>query len=138
MFGFRASFVVLSVALGALSACVQKELATAPSDLATGIVIHEDPNYRGKSAHITSDARDLQYYFGPCFEVSNSADGVNWDDCISSVRVAPGWRAQLFEDEDFEGRMLTVTSDMRDLRSVPGPCGDDFNDCVSSIRVFMQ
>ena len=43
--------------------------------------------------------------------------------------------SDLYRDEDFKGRNVTVTSDTPDLRTLPGPCDRGFNDCVTSIRV---
>jgi hypothetical protein len=47
--------------------------------------------------------------------------------------VAPGWRATFYGDDDYEGMRLEVAGDLLNLRFVPG---GDFNDGVSSIRVF--
>jgi hypothetical protein len=42
------------------------------------------------------------------------------------------------EDDHYEGESLVITSDAPNLKRLPGPCGDDgddWDDCVSSIRV---
>jgi hypothetical protein len=120
--------------------CGGKKLPTAPDDLTEGIVVFEDRDFKGRSAHITSDIADLESFTGPCVKTSSDAYGgssssYSWDNCISSVRVAPGWRATLYGDSHYKGSTLEVSSDVADLRSVSGRCEDGLNDCISSIRV---
>lgn len=139
----RGLIFVLASAL--LTSNCQKSLPTGPSDLTEGLIVYEDDNYRGKSAHVTADIRDLAGFDGPCSKtetltlpdgrtVTNST--YSWDDCISSVRLAPGWRATLYGDHDFRGSRLEVTSAIPDLGNVQGSCEEGLNDCVSSVRVF--
>jgi len=112
-------------------------LPTAPSVLERGIVVYEHANYLGESAHITSDIADLKHFNGGCkFEDSESGEYFSWDDCISSVRVAPGWRATLYEDDDFRDEVLIVTEDNPDLTLMRGCTSHGFNDCVTSIRIY--
>ena len=59
----------------------------------------------------------------------------NWDDCISSIQVSPGWEATIYEHDEYEGDTLIVTGDIRDLDDVSGPCGNDWDNCISSVRV---
>ena len=60
-----------------------------------------------------------------------------WNDCISSIRLAPGWRATLYRDDDFTGDRLEITEDLPNLEQVmPRGCNKGFNDCTTSIRVF--
>jgi hypothetical protein len=128
-----------------LLAC-QKSLPTAPSELTTGITIYQHADYLGESAHVTQDIKDLKDFKGPCERIGYS--GVvgspvdshdEWDDCISSIRVSPGWRATVYRDDDFDGDRLEVTGDIPNLQLVSGKCDKGgFNDCVTSIRVFRQ
>jgi hypothetical protein len=127
-----------------LSAC-QKSLPTAPSDTAEGVIVYEHTNFGGKSAYLTADVADLEKFNGPCFkdDIITLPDGRtvpthsdSWDNCISSVRVAPGWRAILYGDADYRGSHLEVTSDIADLKVVAGGCEEGLNDCISSLRVF--
>jgi hypothetical protein len=115
-----------------LSGC-QKSLPTAPSDLTAGIVVYQHDDYLGKSAHMVSNISNLKDVDGPCVQHGDSEDTHSWDDCISSVRVAPGWRATFYGDNDYKGMRLEVSEDFFSMRFVPG---GDFNDGVSSIRVF--
>jgi hypothetical protein len=110
-------------------------LGPTPPD--QGIVIYIHANYAGTSQALNVDVRDLSRVEGPC---TGGAEGEvpTWDECVSSVRVLPGWSATLYEDEDFEGRSITLTTDTPNLRDVPGPCDESFNDCVRSIRVTRQ
>ena len=81
--------------------------------------------------------RDLKDFDGPC-DNEDEFD-VDWDDCISSIRVAPGWRAVIFEDDGFDGDSQVLTSDTPNLQLVPGRCDHDgMNDCITSIRVGPQ
>jgi hypothetical protein len=134
---------VVLVAIGA-AAC-QQSLPSGPSELATGITIYEDANYLGRSAHITEDIRDLRDVRGPCEHYDSDAAGggryvYNWNDCISSVRVAPGWRATLFRDDGYRDDSLEITADTPNLQLITQhDCPKDgLNDCVTSIRVRRQ
>ena len=51
------------------------------------------------------------------------------------MQIAEGWTATAFERDDYGGQTLAITSDIRDLDDVAGPCGGDWDDCISSIRV---
>jgi hypothetical protein len=127
----------LGIGVAVLLLGCQKSLPTAPSDLASGIVVYEHANYLGASAHITQDVKDLKDFKGPCVvSVGDDPEEV-WNDCISSVRVAPGWRATLYRDDGFKGDQLQITEDTPNLQLVPGDCSKGgFNDCVTAIRIF--
>jgi hypothetical protein len=117
-----------------LIAC-QNSLPMAPSELAYGIVVYQHVNYGGKSGHVSTNIADLQNISGPCFKPEDGDDAIeSWDDCISSVRIASGYRAILFGDLNYRGLQLEVTADLPDLRRVPD--GRDLNDGMSSIRIF--
>ena len=140
-----AFIAALSATLAGAAGCETNRLPTAPSDLATGIVVYEHANYQGASAHITDDVRDLRDVRGPCEHFD--ADGANggryyydWNDCISSVKVAPGWRATLFRDDNYRDDELTITADQPNLQLVTQhDCPHDgLNDCVTSVRVRRQ
>jgi hypothetical protein len=133
----RTVTMILASALLSLHGCEDK-LPTAPSDLTSGIVIYEDANFLGRSAHITADISDLEAVRGPCLESDDPDVSENWDDCTSSVRVAPGWRATLYEDKNYHGWAADVGEEnVANFQLVRGPCSrDTFNDCASSVRVF--
>ena len=124
--------VVLSLALGA---CSDSDfLILGPTPLDEGIIIYVHADFAGPSQALNVDVRDLTRVEGPC---SGGSEGETptWTECVSSIRVLPGWSATLFEDEDYQGESLTITADTPNLREIPGPCDDSFNDCVRSIRV---
>jgi hypothetical protein len=125
--------------LALLHACANK-LPGAPSDLVEGIVIYQDANFRGPASHVTGDIRNLEDITGPCRRTDGDDTRDTWDDCVSSVRVAPGWRATLYEDPDFKGWAADVGEENIDnYQLVRGPCSrDTFNDCASSIRVYRK
>jgi len=131
----------LAVVAVALALGCEKKLPTAPSELTVGVVIYEHANYLGRSAHVTGDLRDLKDFTGPCERSDSDSNGNSttvreWNDCISSVRVAPGWRATFYEHDGFRGDRLEVAQDISNLQLVPGECSHGgFNDCTSSIRL---
>ena len=138
----RRRLLALALLVG-IAAC-QDSLPTAPSDLQSGLIIYEHANYRGESAHITESVNDLADYEGPCVYTETSSDGStssseSWNDCVSSVRVAPGWTATLYRDRSYDGDKLDVTGEIPNLQLSPGDCDHDgFNDCTTSIRVFRR
>ena len=134
---------VLASALMLLDGCGRDKLPGAPSELTEGIVIYQHANFLGESAHITSDISDLSAMHGPCVRTDTDANGNtsstdSWDDCASSIRVAPGWRATLYEDPNYKGWAADVGEENVDnYQLVRGPCSrSTFNDCASSVRVF--
>jgi hypothetical protein len=119
-------------------------LPSAPSELLSGIVVYEDANFLGRSALITKDISDLSGVNGPCEHSepgpsSTSNTVFNWNDCISSVKVAPGWRATLYRDDGYLDDSLDVVLDVPNLQLVGHDCPHGgLNDCVTSIRVRRQ
>jgi hypothetical protein len=137
--------LIFAIALTLIAGACQKSLPSAPSELAEGLTVYEHDNFRGHSAHVTADIADLEKFDGPCAKhetitlpngdtVTTSTE--SWDNCISSVRLAPGWRAILYGDDDYRGGRFEAVGDISDLKTVAGSCEEGFNDCVSSIRVF--
>jgi hypothetical protein len=136
-----------------MSVCVpgcKDSLPAAPSELSTGIVIYLDANFEGESAHVTQDISDLRDVKGPCpysdagsgpivGGVPVSGIGFGWSDCISSIRVAPGWRAVLYRDDGYRDDSVEIVADVADLRDMSHDCPHrGLNDCVTSIRVRRQ
>ena len=126
----------------ALTDCSDK-LTMGPTDgLVDGIVVFEHANFQGRSAHITTDIRNLADFDGPCEHVGSgtpTAAGTtshDWNDCISSVRVAPGWSATLYRASGYRDDSLFVPTDMPNLQLASHDCPHGgLNDCVTSIRV---
>ena len=133
----RAAGLVVVIALAALAySCIPDELPMAPTPFTAGIILYEHANFLGNSAHLTGDTPDLRDFRGPCFE-GDDASGRNWNDCVSSVRVAPGWRATLYRDPNYNDDSLTITEDVANLQLVrEHDCDHEgLNDCISSVRV---
>lgn len=80
-----------------------------------GVTLYEDTEFEGRRQSFRRDDRRLDR---------------DWQDCVSSVRVAPGCVVVLYEHEGYRGRSVTLRSDVADLRETR--LG---NDTVSSIRV---
>jgi hypothetical protein len=111
-------------------------LGPTPAD--QGIVIYMHADFAGPAQALNADVPDLGRIQGSC---SSGAEGEvpTWEDCISSVKVLPGWSATLYRDTNYRGASITVTADTPNLRDLPGPCDkNSFNDCVSSVRVARQ
>jgi hypothetical protein len=131
------------ITMGVLAACV---LAACESDVQSlgptppgeGIVIYLHADFAGPSQALNVGVPDLSKVEGAC---SSGEEGEmpSWSDCVSSVKVHPGWIATLYRDKKYQGASVTVTADTPSLRDLRGPCDNDsFNDCVSSIRVSRQ
>jgi hypothetical protein len=134
----------LALLLALLSpSCDQESLPAAPSDVTSGVTLYEHANYEGESALVTRSIGNLGDFNGPCALESGggpptyvSTTVFDWNDCISSVRIAPGWRAVVYRDDDYDGDSLEVTGDLPNLLLVRGDCDHDgMNDCISSISV---
>jgi hypothetical protein len=120
-------------------ACGALDLPTEPSPLTTGVVLYEHANFGGASAHITSDVPNLNKFNGPCVHDDGETVTRDWNDCVSSVRVAPGWRATIYRDPNFHDDSLEITADVENLALVMGDCPrKGINDCVSSVRVRQE
>jgi hypothetical protein len=132
--------LALTLALIPAAGC-EKSLPTAPAELATGIIVYEHANFLGESALITSDTGDLRDFRGPCEHSDTDSNGVtstsyDWNDCISSVRVAPGWRATIYRGTGYHDDALEISADVPNLQMVRGDCPHDgLNDCISSVRL---
>jgi len=110
-------------------------LATlGPTPAGEGIDFYLHAEFAGPSQSVNVDVPDLGKVEGPCSS-GEEGEQPTWSDCISSIRVHPGWSATLFKDRDFKGPSTTLSADARNLRALNGPCDGTFNDCVSSIRV---
>jgi len=134
----RASGLVTAIALTALAyGCSPPELPMAPTPFNAGIILYEHANFLGNSAHLTGDVADLRNFKGPC---TQSEDTHDWNDCVSSVRVAPGWRATLYRGTNYHDDALEITEDVANLQLVrEHDCvKGGLNDCVSSVRVRQQ
>jgi hypothetical protein len=126
------------MAVVAADGCTKEmQLPVAPSELATGIVVFEHANYLGNSAHLTGDIPDLRKFKGPCVHESDDSVERDWNDCISSVRVAPGWRATVYRGTNYRDDAFDIIEDVPNLQLIRQhdcPKGG-LNDCVSSVRV---
>jgi hypothetical protein len=132
--------VTVSTVLLTLVAACQKKLPTGPSDLAEGVIVYEHANFQGTSAHLTQSVADLRDFKGPCEHTSSTENGtdttLDWNDCISSIRVASGWQVEVFRDGNYRGQSHRSTADVPNLQLTQGTCDHDgLNDCATSIRV---
>ena len=118
----RRPLVRIGIAVSCLAACGGP---TYPSGALEGITIYEHTDYGGSARTIGADERDFLALGGPC---------MTWDNCVSSIKVSPGWSGTIYEDPNFLGAALVVTTDLPNLHDVRGPCGDEWDDCISSIR----
>lgn len=135
--------VVTLTGLLLLAACEGlPSLPAAPSEPIEGVSIYEDANFEGESALVRTSKIDLKDFDGPCEHTDTDGNGststtYDWNDCVSSIRVAPGWRAVVYRDDAYTGHSLDITGDAPNLQLVAGTCDHDgLNDCITSIRVF--
>ena len=117
-----------------LAGCGSDMTTLGPTPVDQGIVIYIHADFRGSSQGIVADVHDLRKTEGPCSR-GEEGEKPSWRECVSSVRVFPGWSATFYRDEDFKGRSMTIASDTPNLSILSGPCDGTFNDCVRSIRV---
>ena len=109
------------------------------SETFEGVIVYEHIDFQGQSGVLTRDTGNLSDFKGPCEESDGDDIRKTWNDCISSLRVAPGWRATLYRGRNYGDDALEITADVRDLRLAPHDCPKrGLNDCVSSIRVRRQ
>jgi len=128
------AFVGVAVALVCASGCEGDIRPIGPTPAGEGIVIYMHADFSGPSQALNVDVVDLGKVEGSC---SSGAEGEvpTWADCVSSVRVMPGWTAVLYHKAKFQGASVKLSSDAPNLRDLPGPCKDTFNDCAVSIRI---
>ncbi len=86
------------------------------------VVFHENAAFGGASF---STATDITFV------------GSDWNDRITSVEVPAGTIVVLFQDSNYNGARLVLTSNVSDLAMYPGPGPDgSWNDVVSSVRIL--
>jgi hypothetical protein len=125
---FTAAFVV--------PACTEPLDILGPTPVDEGIVIYIHSGFRGTSQVLAADVANLGRVEGPCAKEDEESATLTWDDCVSSIKVRPGWGVTLYRDRDFRGASMVVTADLESLAAISGSCDGSFNDCVSSLRVY--
>jgi hypothetical protein len=131
----RPSFYLAATLL--VSGCGGSPTAPSAADRENGVTIYADPRLRGRSELLLKDIEDLDDLKNGC-DKGGILHPLNFDDCISSIHVPQGFRVTVYEDPRYRGDSVTFTSDVQDLDDVKGPCGGDFDDCISSIRISRQ
>ena len=127
-------FWTVILALGLQTACGDSATGPSPTE---GVTVYQHPNYRGDDHMFGRDNENLDGLRGPCLAADDPEGGGSWHHCVSSIRIAEGWEATVFERDDFAGQALTITADIADLENEEGPrsCGGNWDDCIASIRV---
>jgi hypothetical protein len=121
-----------------LPSCGAGQRTLGPTAVDEGIVVYIHSGFRGSSQAIAVDVSDLGNVEGPCVSGDDESTTVSWDDCISSIRVLPGWGVTGYRDRGFKGPALELTADSENLTAAGGPCQNSFNDCISSLRVYRR
>ena len=80
-------------------------------------VLYVNANYKGTSLSVEGDIPQLITH-------------KNFNDVVSSLKVTPGWTAQVYEDEPYKGDHL----DFKGGENVPDLKGMYFDNQVSSIK----
>ncbi len=83
-------------------------------DAAGAVCFFEHVNYAGAST---------------CADATSGWIGTVWNDRVSSLKLKPGYAIDVYQDINFTGRVLTLTSDTVNLDAL------GFNDALSSFRV---
>jgi hypothetical protein len=117
-----------------IAGCTKTLETLGPTPADEGIVIYVHADFAGTSQAVNHDVSDLANVEGPCTG-AEEGERPTWHDCMSSLRVVPGWTVTLYRDREYKGSSVTLTQDAPNLKALPGPCDGSFNDCVSSIRV---
>jgi hypothetical protein len=107
-----------------------------PTPIDEGIILFMNSGFRGTSQQVGTDVPDLTRVEGPC-SPNDNGNG-SWNDCVSSIRVLPGWSARIYGDKNYRGAVLEVTGDIADLAALKGDCSGSYDDCVSSVRVVKR
>jgi hypothetical protein len=123
----RTSCAAVLALLATMGVSCSDDEPTAPTG--NNVVIYQNPDFRGDSRVVAGSLPDLDDQPG-C-----GGAGADWNDCISSIRVASGWEITVYEADNYAGPSMVFTSDVPDLERVQGPCGNDWDDCISSIQV---
>jgi Peptidase inhibitor family I36 len=134
----RPFLTVMGVLVALVFAACGSIPSLGPTPAGEGIVIFLHADFAGPSQALNVDVPDLSKVQGACSS-GEEGETPSWSDCISSVKVNPGWTATLYRDKNYKGASVAVNADTPSLRDLRGPCDkDSFNDCVSSIRVARQ
>ncbi len=121
-----------------LPACGSRPHILGPTAANEGVVIYIHSQFRGSAQALAVDVSNLARVEGPCAKGDAESMTLSWDDCISSIRVMPGWGATLYKDRDFKGTAHEMSADEDDLSNVRGSCDGSFNDCISSMKVYRR
>jgi hypothetical protein len=127
--------VVIGASIAFLISTACGDTPTAPSDPGGGVTLFSDTGFRGEQVTFALDVDDLLGLRGGCDRGEDVEPRFSWNDCASSIRIRPGWSVTVYEDTRFRGESRTFTADVSDLEDMRGPCGNDWDDCVSSLRV---
>ncbi len=120
--GFATVLLLAAVATGC-----DDDASTTPTG--TTVIIYQDTNFRGDSRALPNSAPNLDDLPG-C-----GGSGADWNDCITSIRIPSGWSITIYDEDNYTGNSTTLTADVPDLGNTPGPCGNDWDDCIASIQV---
>ncbi|MCY3601278.1 MAG: beta/gamma crystallin-related protein [Gemmatimonadetes bacterium] len=138
---FKASCFVLILLAGCGG---QDPMGPVPPPTA-GITVFARADYRGPHRTFLDDVEDLKRLVDdPQPREEECADKIfgqeYWTDCVSSIRVADGWQAVVYQHDTYRGDSLVVTSDIPDLSAIQMPSSPEFptwtwDETISSIRV---
>ena len=107
---------------------------TSPSG---GITVYRLSDFRGDAQAFERDVTNLALVVGPCGEIvlTGFTESGDWQNCIESIRVSPGWSVTVYSENGFRGASRTFSSDVPNVSLVSGPCNGTWQACISSFRV---
>lgn len=138
------------LALMVLAGCGSSEPTGPGPAPMEGVTVFARIHYEGPRRTFLHDVTDFKLvYDDPQPDEDECADKIfgqeAWTDCISSIRVAPGWQVIVFVDDTFRGDSLIVTSDIPDLEQIPRPAPEHrpelsltWDETISSMRVMRR
>jgi len=113
--------------------------STGPAPTA-GVTVFARADYRGAHRTFLGDVEDLEVLGGDLPDSEDCCWGIlcgrsGWTDCVSSIRIADGWQAVMYEHDTFRGDSLITAGDISHLGLVTRSTGGTWSNTISSIRV---
>src|SRR5678815_1268685 len=80
----------LFVLLLLIPGCTEPLAIPGPTPVGEGITLYIHADFAGASQALNVDVGNLDRIEGPCTD-AEEGEKPTWSDCVSSVRVMPGW-----------------------------------------------
>ena len=111
-------------------ACTEPLDILGPAPVDQGIIIYIHSEFRGTSQVLAADVSNLGRVEGPCAKEDEETVTLTWDDCVSSIKVMPGWGVTLYRDRE-SARVCRRAHSERGCRPWDDPASTHRN-CVNA------